>query len=105
MFRVYQFLVAYVVASTALPIYLHNAAHGSVPLIFAAQAFFLPLNILICFWEIGLGLHINHIQKDYDILRKQYPTNPLSACGAFFMLPLTIANMFSLKFWGRVWST
>lgn len=69
------------------------------------MSFFLPLNSLICAWEVALGLHINHIKADYEYLQKKFKKNPFSAVIEFFGMPLSLTQLLSLKFWSRVWST
>jgi hypothetical protein len=68
-------------------------------------AFFCSLNILISFWEISLGRHITFINKEYLRLQKKFKNDEFGAVTEFFLMPLSIANIFSSKFWSRVWST
>jgi len=98
------FLVLYVCISTAVPIYLHIQHHHTFNVPQALLSFFLPLNVLICIWEISLGLNIVHIKGHFEALRKEYK-QPWGAVMALFLEPLTLAKMFSLRFWSRIWST
>jgi hypothetical protein len=99
------FLVFYVIFSTAVPCYYHYIVYNKINYLHCALAFFLPLNTLICFWEISLFCYIDEIKADFKKLEKQYRGNELSACMDFFSAPLTISEAFSLKFWLKVWST
>ena len=103
--QVYQFLVAYVGLGTLLPVFVHFKLHGVISVSQIALAFFLVLNILISFWEIGLGLHIRHIQKEYKRLQDKFKKDNFASVVEFFFLPVSVSNMVSLKFWSRVWST
>jgi hypothetical protein len=60
--QVWMVIVTFLVVGTALPVTLHTQRHGFNALQ-ASLAFFLILNILICFWEISLGLHIGCVKK------------------------------------------
>jgi hypothetical protein len=102
-----HFLVAFVLVTFALPAIIHARIHGSKALTapFLALAFFLPLNMLICLWEIGLGLHIEFITKEYARLKEKYGKQPFDAVIQFFLAELDAASLFSLKFWTKTWST
>lgn len=58
--RVWMVIALFLFAGTALSITVHSRFHGFNPLQ-ASLAFFLTLNVLICFWEISLGLHIMYV--------------------------------------------
>jgi len=105
--RVYTFLVLYVAMGTALPVYLHWQTHAVVCTTQVALAFFLALNVLICLWEVGLGLHLSTIEADYKRLLKTYGggTQRLRAVVDLMMHELTVADTVSLRFWSRIWST
>ena len=61
--RVWMVIAIFLVSGTALPVTYHSQRYGFNP-IQAALAFFLILNVLICFWEISLGLHIMCVKND-----------------------------------------
>jgi hypothetical protein len=103
--QVYHFLIAYVLIGTLVPVYLHYSAHQIVSLSQILMAFFLSLNILISVWEISLGLFIGLIQKDSISLKKKYEKKEFQAVLAFFFQSLSFSEMFSFKFWIKVWST
>lgn len=103
--KVYHFLIVYVLASTGSCVYLHHQKHGGLSFGQIGLAFFLCLNILICFWEICLGLHIDHIKKEAGRLKETYKGDKLKACLAFFMADMPMSQLFSSKFWSAVWST
>lgn len=104
-FRVYHFLILYVIVTTALLTANHSRVHGSWFVQQSALAFFCSLNFLICLWEIALGWHIDLIKTNSDKLKKQFKTNVLGACIDFFLLELELSNILSGRFWSRVWST
>jgi len=59
------------------PFCLYSRRHGFNALQ-AALAFFLVLNVLICFWEISLGIHIMCVQ--ISLLRKSQPEQRVCVC-------------------------
>ena len=90
--------------------YYHYQEHnGSINYYHLSLAFFLTMNILVCLWEIGLGLFITDIKKYYQqTLLKKYKNRSehLGATMEFFTYCPTIGEMLSLKFWAqRVWGT
>ena len=95
------FLVAYVVLSTGIPIYCHYQEHGVVNWYHVCLSFFLPLNSLICLWEIGLSLHIKKIKADYLRLLKTWKGREFGCVIDFFNSPMSITQLFSLSFWSR----
>jgi hypothetical protein len=103
--QVFHFVFAYVVLGTVVPVYVHFQTHGLINVHQIMIAFFCSLNILISFWEISLGRHITFINKEYLRLQKKFKNDEFGAVTEFFLMPLSIANIFSSKFWSRVWST
>lgn len=106
-FKVAHFLVAFVVVTFGLPVLIHKNRYGAAGLTvpFLALAFFLPLNMLICLWEVGLGLHISFIAKEYARLKEKFGRKPFDAVVQFFIADLDMSSIFSLQFWSKTWST
>jgi hypothetical protein len=75
--RVWMVILVYLVAGTTLPVTIHSRLHGFNPLQ-AALAFFLVLNVLICFWEISLGIHIMCVQN--SLFRNSQPKKRACVC-------------------------
>jgi len=103
--QVYIFLIVYVLIGTGFPICLHYNAHDQISWLQATLAFFLALNALICLWEIGLGWHLKTIQKDYKKLTETYGKKRLQAVVDLMMYDMQWYEVFSLRFWSRIWST
>ncbi len=59
--RVITFTCLFLAILTGLTAYNHYQVHGVVNAVYLATAFFLVLNILICFWELCLFAKIDHI--------------------------------------------
>jgi hypothetical protein len=105
MMTVGLFLVLYVVCATGVPIYLHFQEHGVFNLYQVSLAFFLPLNMLICIWEVSLGLNIDHIKLEYKALAKSWRRKEFACVIDFFNSPMSLKQLFNLRYWSRVWST
>lgn len=105
MLTVGLFLVLYVVVSTGVPVYYHLQEHGVVNWIQVCLAFFLPLNSLICIWEISLSVYIKQIRADYLKMLKVWKGREFDCVIDFFCSPMSMSELFTLSYWGRVWST
>jgi hypothetical protein len=103
--RVAHVLVVYVVLSTGLGWYWHHRVHGVWSPVQILLCFFLGLNFLISLWEVALWRYIEDIEKHYRELQEQYGERRLEACLDFFTAPVTLWEVFSLRYWARVWST
>lgn len=103
--KVYQFLVLFVVISTASPTILYYNYHSLISVAHVNLSFYLSLNTLICAWEIALGFYIGKIVEDHKQMSKKYGTNRLSCVVNLMMHQLTLGETFSMKFWSRIWST
>jgi len=101
---IFAFLILWVLSTTLIPVHYHVEAHG-FNVYQALMSFFLGMNFIVCLWEIGLGLHINLIQKDHKRLQRKFKNDSSQACIDFFCAPMSISDMFSLEFWSTVWST
>ncbi len=99
------FLVLYIGLATGCSIWLHHDKYHVLNWVQMALAFFLPLNTIICVWEICLGIYIDEIKKDFIRLAKKWRNKEFGACMEFFMTPVGLTEICSLRFWTRVWST
>ena len=102
--RVIDFIVLYIVLTVAFSCGVYHQNFNEYPTIVTiVLVFFLNLNILICVWEISLGLNIKHIFKDHEELRTKYE-NKFDAVVAYMTETLTFSKLFSLRFWSKIWS-
>jgi hypothetical protein len=98
------FLVAYVLATTGVPIWWHHKVHGVVSPVQACLAFFLGLNAIVCLWEISLFFEIELIAKKNKVYEKQAKGRALSFALDFFFLDVNLGNVFTSKLWCEVWA-
>jgi hypothetical protein len=96
--------MVYVILSTGLLCLNHYLIHLKISLINLSLFFFCSLNILICIWEIILGLYIEEIYNDYIKLKEKYKNDKLQACKDFFFQEISISQIFSPKTWVKVLS-
>jgi hypothetical protein len=78
----------------------HYAVHGVINGWQFSIAFFLAINIMICWWEISLGARISLIEHwNHDPAgRAERPR------GTVFMARASVRDLLSTKLWARVWS-
>ena len=81
-------------------IFAHYSVHGVVNGWHAALAFFLAINIMICWWEISLGARISDIEYwNHDpVGMKKRPR------GGVFVARASLRDLASTYLWARVWS-
>ena len=101
--RVIDFIVLYVVSTTGLSCFVFFQNFKSLSWLVVLLSFFLSLNILICVWEISLGININYIKKDHDYLNSKYEKK-IDAAVAYMTEPLSFSKLLSLQFWSKIWS-
>ena len=103
--KVYQFLILYVLITTAIPVHVHYSEHGLINRYHVLLAFFCSLNALIALWEISLGLHIDYIQTEFKALKAKFRNDNSKAVAYFIMYDMSFFDIINLKFWSKVWST
>ena len=104
-FRVGHFITLYLASTTGVLSGLYYYYQNHLSLLVVALLFFLSLNVLICIWEIALGLHITVIKRDHkQLVADGYAKKPMLAILNFFNEPLTVTHFFSLAYWSKVWA-
>lgn len=97
---VWVWLLLWMAIWVGIPITAHQALHGVVNGWHVALVFFLAINLLICTWEISLGVRIGQIERwHHDPAAK--PERPR---GSVFTARASPRELFSTKLWARVWS-
>jgi hypothetical protein len=103
--KVLHFILLLLIAGTGIPIYCHYETHGVVNWIQCALAFFLWLNVVICYWEISLGLRIDYIADEYEKIKAGERGTRGQVVWDFFNTKVTPFNMCSPTLWAHVWSS
>ncbi len=103
--KVLHFVLLLLMAGTGLPIFFHYVTHGVVNWIQCALAFFLWLNVVICYWEISLGLRIDYIADEYAKICAGERGTRGQVVWEFFSRKITRENFASPTLWAHVWSS
>jgi hypothetical protein len=103
--RVYQVVVAAVVAGTVAPIALHRSTHGDLNVHQMGLAFFLWLNVIIALWEICLFLRIDLIEEQHRRFLREYRGRELARVFDFFGRKVRPSELFSPTLWAEIWSS
>jgi hypothetical protein len=61
--------------------------------------------MLICYFEMALGMYIDKIKVDYKAQSKVWRGKEFDSIIDFFYTPLTLGQLASPRYWTRVWST
>jgi hypothetical protein len=95
----------FIVVSTSVAIALHSTKYHTFNIPQAILAFFLVINVLICFWEICLSIHIDTIHNEYKLLLQKYSKTPVQAVSKLLFRDFSFYEIFTLKTWTIIWST
>lgn len=92
------------VAGTSLPlVYVHAQLHG-FSLLQATLAVFCSINVMVCWWELGLFFNRMQIRSQYAAFKKRLKINELPS-PIFLFADVSLSQALSLKYWALVWST
>ena len=103
--KVITFIALFLSCITGLTIFNHFSIHGSISLVYGLTAFFLTLNLLICYWELCLFACIDKITADNNHYRETYPDNKSQPAIDFVTTKMRCKDVFSASFWSHIWST
>ena len=103
--RVSTVISLFLTIGTALTFGLHFLIQGHLNWVYMVVGFFLVLNLMICFWELCLFKHIDHIKQRYDLHMANHADNKSQPVMDFMNAGVTRENIFSMKFWSETWST
>lgn len=103
--RVSTFIALFLTIVSAVTFSAHYLVHGVLNVTYIIVAFFLVLNLLICFWELCLFFRIDHIKSTYDSNLVEFSENKSKAVVNFMNSKVTLQNAFSMKFWSETWSS
>lgn len=103
--RVSSLISLFLLIVSALTFGAHYSLHGVLNTTYIIVAFFLVLNLLICFWELCLFFCIDHIKSRFDKHKEEFSDNKSEAVMNFMNSKVTLKNVASMKFWSETWST
>ena len=97
---VWTWLTLWMAAWVGIPVLAHFAVRGVVNPWHVALTVFLAINLLICVWEISLGVRIGEIERWHH--------DPAGARerprGLVYLAPASPRDLVSTRLWARVWS-
>ncbi len=101
--------VVYVTAFVALPTLLlvqqHITLHGWNP-VQALLALFCAINVMVCWWELGLFFNRKLIKTQYNAFRRRLRGTKDGMPSPMFMFDeVAMSEALTLKYWAWVWST
>jgi len=98
-------LSLYVVFGVGTSVVSHYLQHRLINSFQFGIAFFLILNIIICWTEMCLGASIQYIKTQAKKVIQEYKGKESLIAGRFFFLPVTWSNVFTTNLWAEMWIT
>ena len=97
------YVATFVAAPTLLLVHQHTQLHG-FNLVQALLALFCAINVMICWWELGLYYNRKLIKSQYNAFRKRLEKHEMPS-PMFMFDEVSMWEALTLKFWAYVWST
>lgn len=98
-------VIVFLVGATAAHIYMHYATHGVVNVHHVVLAFFLVLNVLINFWELGLFACGDQIHDEYEATKVSYKGREGDRVNEVFAKRIPFFKLLSFRQWTLIWSS
>jgi len=95
----------FVIAGTLFHTWLHQRVHGIYSATQIGLAFFLVVNVLIAWWEIGLMICQDQIRAEYETIREPYRGREMTRVAEVFARPIPLIRVLSFGQWTGIWST
>jgi len=99
------FMVGFIVFGTAFHVWLHYAYRGTLNVHQVAIVFFLMVNLLVNFWEIGLLLCADRIRTEYEATKDAYRGREPERFREMFAKRIPVRRLFRFSEWTEVWSS
>ena len=97
-------IFAFVTAATTFHVALHWKVHAAFSIHQAGLAFFLMVNLMINFWELGLLRYGDRIRDDYLETRDPFRGRELARANDVFLQRIPLLGALSLSRWTGIWS-
>jgi hypothetical protein len=98
-------IVAFIVGGTVFHIWLHHSVHGTYNVNQIALIFFLIINLMVNFWEIGLLTCSDQIHDEYEATKDAYRGRETDRFGEMFRKRIPVLELLSFRQWTEVWSS
>ncbi|CAA0079671.1 Uncharacterised protein [BD1-7 clade bacterium] len=103
--RVISWIIFFLIALVGASFSLHYLMHEKLTLTYTLVAFFLCLNLLICFWEICLFLRIDFIAERNAVYTRDHLDDKNTPVNDFMMRKVPISKALSPTVWAEIWAT
>jgi hypothetical protein len=94
-----------VMGGTLFHAWLHHRVHGIYNITQIGLTFFLVINVLVNWWEIGLLVCQDQIRAEYEAFKEPYRGRELQRVGEVFKKPIPLLQALSFRQWATVWSS
>ena len=101
----WTFMIGFIVIGTVFHIWLHYTYRGTYNANQIAIAFFLMVNLLVNFWEIGLLVCADQIREEYEATKDAYRGREPERFSEMFRKRVPVLKVFSFWQWTEVWSS
>lgn len=98
-------IASVVLAGTLLLVWTHYRVHGIYNATQIALAFFLVINVLVCFWEMALFFARDQIRSEYEATKEPYRGREMTRVAEVFSRRVPVTRLFSFKEWSMIWSS
>jgi len=99
------FILFVIIGGTCFHTWLHHDQHGVYNANQIAMVFFLVLNVLINFWEMGLFAQGDRIHDEYQATKVSYKGRELERVGEVFSKSIPVHKLLSFRQWTGIWSS
>lgn len=99
------FMLVFLLGITGAHVALHHHMHGVFNVHQIVMAFFLVLNLLVNFWELGLYFTAQEIRDEYLATKAEFEGRPTDRIDEVFAMRIPITKLFSFKSWTGIWSS
>jgi hypothetical protein len=100
----WSFVVAVIVGGTAFHVWLHHSVRATYNVHQIGLIFFLMINLLVNFWEIGLLVCSDQIRDEYEATKDSYRGREMERVGEIFAKRIPLLKLLSFKEWTGIWS-
>jgi hypothetical protein len=84
---------------------IHYQYHQVFNLHHIVLAFFLVLNILVNFWELGLYFCRDKVCEEYEATRDRFKGREMTGANQMFVRKIPLLKLFCFSQWTGIWST
>jgi hypothetical protein len=98
-------IAIFIVVGTLFFTWLHRRTHGIYSPTQIGLAFFLVINVLICWWEMSLVFCRDQIREDYEAIKDAYRGREMARVMEVFARPIPLFRVFSFRQWATIWAS